>query len=285
MTGDAHLGVPAGGPGSGRARYGVAMGLFQDGRLSAAQLEAYRIAAADDAGDPAVVLAERGLPLPRATPADAARALRHLLDEAGRYIATLTGPGIAEVRQGLAPAWGQQPQARAAAANPVVAAHLDTALAALRQTHAALAHAIAAALPHQAWLTYDVYPADRIGPEFARSHAYATLIGAEGNFPSDEFDFGLFLIAPHVLYRDHHHVAPELYAPLTGPHGWRFGPGRPLSIKPAHVPVWNPPHRPHLTKVGPVPFLCLYAWTRDCDAVAEVLPAPDWPALEAMRLG
>ena len=87
-----------------------------------------------------------------------------------------------------------------------------------------------------------------------------------------------------MLYRDHCHAAPELYAPLTGPHGWRFGPGRPLMVKPAHQPVWNPPYPPHLTKVGPVPFLCLFGWTRDVNEVARVMPAADWPELEALRL-
>jgi hypothetical protein len=50
--------------------------------------------------------------------------------------------------------------------------------------------------------------------------------------------------------------------------------------KPAHVPVWNDPLRPHATKVGAVPFLCLFAWTRDVNSPAEVLPAPDWPDIE-----
>jgi hypothetical protein len=95
---------------------------------------------------------------------------------------------------------------------------------------------------------------------------------------------GLFVIAPQVLYRDHRHRASELYAPLTGPHGWRFGVQRPLRTLPAHRPVWNEPFAPHLTKVGPTPFLCLYAWTRDVNAGAEILPATDWSALETLRL-
>jgi hypothetical protein len=87
-----------------------------------------------------------------------------------------------------------------------------------------------------------------------------------------------------VLYRDHCHQAPELYAPLTGSHGWRFKPGAPLTVKQAHEPVWNEPNRPHLTKVGRVPFLALYCWTRDNDKPARVLHASDWAELEAMRL-
>ncbi len=61
-------------------------------------------------------------------------------------------------------------------------------------------------------------------------------------------------------------------------------PDRPLVVKPAHRPVWNEPFRPHLTKVGPVPFLALFGWTRDVNDPARVLPATDWPSLEALRL-
>ena len=42
------LGIALGDPGSARARYGRAMALYQSGRITPDQLEAYRIAAADD---------------------------------------------------------------------------------------------------------------------------------------------------------------------------------------------------------------------------------------------
>lgn len=284
MSGDGLLGVPLGGAGSARQRYGVAMGLYQAGVLSPAQLEAYRVAAGNDAASPAALLVERGLPVPEVVMPNPAALLWQLLVESDRYLAALPGPGIAEVRQGMALARGGWPQPAAGSGNAVVTQHLPAALATLAPGFPALATAIAAAVPHLGWITYDDYPADQIGPDFGRSHAFASLIGAAGNFVADDFDFGLFLIAPHVLYRDHRHRAPELYAPLTGPHGWRFAPGAALHLKPAHQPVWNLPLQPHLTKVGPVPFLALYCWTADTAAPAEVVPADDWPELEALRL-
>jgi Dimethlysulfonioproprionate lyase len=259
--------------------------MYQAGQISAAQLEAYRVAAGNDGDGPAALFAERGLPLPPATVTNAGQALQTLLDEADRYITTLPGPGIAEVRTGLAAQDLGSPKPAATSANAVVASHMAAALAPLSLTHPALAQAIDAALPHLGWITYDSYPLDQIGPAFGRAHAYTTLVGAEGNFVGKDFDLGLFLIAPHTLYRDHRHLAPELYAPLTGPHGWRFGPNGPLHLKPAHQPVWNDPLCPHLTKVGPLPFLALYCWIRDTEGPAEVLPAEDWAQLEAMRLG
>ena len=66
-----------------------------------------------------------------------------------------------------------------------------------------------------------------------------------------------------LFYRDHHHAAPELYAPLTGPHGWRFKPGDPLDWKEADVPVWNNPWEPRATMTGDIPFLAIFCWTKD----------------------
>lgn len=54
------LGVPVG-PGSGRQRYAVAMGLYMTGRLSAEHLECYRIAAAQDHCGPEQVFADLGV--------------------------------------------------------------------------------------------------------------------------------------------------------------------------------------------------------------------------------
>lgn len=58
------LGLALGGKGSGRARYGRAMMLYVQGGMDAAQLEAYRVAAAHDRLHPALFLADRGLAVP-----------------------------------------------------------------------------------------------------------------------------------------------------------------------------------------------------------------------------
>ncbi len=223
--------------------------------------------------------------MPDNCPADAGDAVRTLIDEADRYLATLPGPGVAEVRAGIA-AWraGPATTADATTTHPVVSAFLPEALARLGRDRPALAFAIAAAAAALEWRAYDLYPPAAIGADFAAGHAYARIIGDGAAVPARDFDLGLFLIAPHVLYRDHWHPAPELYAPLTGPHGWRFASGAPLVVKGAHEPVWNPSSQPHATKVGSAPFLCLYGWTRDVDLPAHVIPADDWPTLEELCL-
>jgi hypothetical protein len=64
------LDAPLGQSGSGRVRYGAAMALYAQGQISAEVLEVYRIASAHDGRDPAVMLREMGLPVPKigATP-------------------------------------------------------------------------------------------------------------------------------------------------------------------------------------------------------------------------
>lgn len=58
------LGIALGGTGSARMRYGRAMAVYQQGEMDAAQLEAYRVAAAHDRLHPALFLMDRGLPVP-----------------------------------------------------------------------------------------------------------------------------------------------------------------------------------------------------------------------------
>ncbi|GAB1362198.1 hypothetical protein MASR1M32_14340 [Rhodobacter sp.] len=241
-------------------------------------------AAADDLRPPLEVLEDRKLPVPDDPPATAEDLVRALVEEADRYLAGLPGPGVTEVRTLIA-RWRDGPvRLPVVSPNAVVDRYLTSALEAV-PGQPALTGAIAAAAPHLRWIIYDGYPPQEVGTDFIRSHAFCSLIGEAASIPAQDFDLGIFLIAPHVLYRDHAHPAPELYAPLTGPHGWRFGPDRPLVQKPAHRPVWNPAHQPHLTKVGAVPFLCLFGWTRDVWLPAHMIPASDWPELERLRLG
>ncbi|MEH7828709.1 dimethylsulfonioproprionate lyase family protein [Gemmobacter denitrificans] len=276
-----YINAPLGQPGSGRVRYGAAMALYRAGRMTADMLEVYRVASAHDARDPLAVLRERGLPLPEISMTQSPVA--RLYASARDYLLTLDHPGSAEVRAGLSPDPGAE-RAMPSRQNAVVAHWLQPALALVAKDQPELAAALGGASGHLEWITYDAYPRDQIGEAFAMGHAYAAIRGGDAPFAATEFELGVFLIAPGVLYRDHRHAAPELYAPLTGPHGWRFGVDRPLIVKPAHQPVWNPPHQPHLTKVGSVPFLCLFVWTKDVNEEAVVIPAADWAALEAITL-
>lgn len=272
------LQTPLGVPGSARLRYGAAMTLYSTGAISVDVLEVYRSCASLDAQNPLDLLAEYQLPSP------ACALITAMLIQIDHYLSTLQGQGIADVRLGITNALNAKIDPKTPKQNPVVGLQLETALKMASGQVPLLCATIAAAADHLNWITYDGYDPKDIGKDFAQGHAFTSIIGKDAPVFAQDFDLGLFLIAPHVLYRDHNHAAPELYAPLTGPHGWRFGPHTPLVIKPAHQPIWNPPFTPHLTKVGPVPFLCIFAWTADVDAPAKVIPAEDWVALETLRL-
>ena len=198
----------------------------------------------------------------------AAEAISDLLHEIDQHLAAFDHAGIREVQNGIA-RWSGGPHAPVVPRRLPPCDLLPEALATLGNT--SLARAITAALPHLCWVTYDAYPRDEIGAAFSDGHAFASLIG-EGTFhPAEDFDLGLFIIAANTLYRDHHHKAPELYLPLTGPHGWRFLPDKSFHQQPANQPVWNEPWAPHATMTGEIPFLCIFAWTRDVNDPAKVI--------------
>lgn len=253
--------VPPGVPGSGRQRYAAAMTFHAAGLLGDGALEAYRIASPLDHEPPARVFSARAEAVPGAT------ALAALPAAVAEYLAPL--PGTAEARAAIA---RMAPVPPVAGESGLAARHLGPALAALRRRRASFARALAAAAPWLDWAPY-LYPGGAAGPAFDAGNTYAPLAAGP------DCEMGLFLIAPGVFYRDHAHAAPELYAPLTGPHGWRFAPGGPLTARRAHLPVWNPPHRPHAIKAGRVAFLCLYVWTADIDALPYLIAADDWERL------
>jgi hypothetical protein len=203
--------------------------------------------------------------------------IRNLVAEIETYLLQLNSPNIAIVLEGLKK-WASGRVAPVQGCLLPICDHLDIALDAMRRT--SLASAIADARPFLSWVRYEGYSSDEIGARFADIHAFASIIGQGCALEATDFDLGLFLIAPNYFYRDHQHAAPELYAPLTGPHGWRFKPGDPFVWKEAHEPVWNPAWQPHATMTGDTPFLSIFCWTKDVALPAKVIPSPDWPTLE-----
>lgn len=209
-------------------------------------------------------------------------AIRALIAAIEDYLSPFEGPGLADVRAGIA-RWKDGPLRDVQPSRIPAVSHVETALAAMHADSraAALAKAIEAAMPFLGWTSYSPYPRDVIGGYYADNHTMASIIGSEGQIFAEDFDLGLFGFAANTLYRDHRHAAPELYAPLTGPNGWRFRSGDPLVWRPAHEPVWNEAWAPHAFRSGPLPYLCVFGWTRDVAIPAEMIVEPDWAELEA----
>jgi hypothetical protein len=209
-------------------------------------------------------------------------AIRNLIAALDSYLARFDAPGIADVRAGIA-RFGNGPLRDIAPQRIEPTRHIDTALEWMKANgEPDLAATIHAAMPYLAWGAYDPYPRAEIGDRYAENHCATVLIGGNGIIAADDFDLGLFGFGPDTVYRDHHHAAPELYAPMTGPNGWRFASGQPLVWKPAHQPVWNEAWAQHAFKSGPVPFLCVYGWTRDVNIPARMIVEPDWADLDTV---
>lgn len=150
-------------------------------------------------------------------------------------------------------------------------------LAPLREALAAAKHAL-----H--WRVDDggFYPAGAdLGEGYIQGNMHALLAGPQdAPFRTPDFLLGYFLLQPQVLYRDHKHLSPEVYVPLTGPTGWRFGQGPWRDIAAGSL-VYNAPEVVHATRVYDAPFLAIFAWLRDIHHRCEVVQHPDWALIEA----
>jgi hypothetical protein len=207
------------------------------------------------------------------------KSLLHLVEAVEDYLASNGGPGTQELCAALPIASSRAVRPTPVSAEPMCG-FLDEALSCIEGADE-LRAAIESARSFLCWVTYDLYPRAEIGPYFPAAHAFASLVGPGAPVAAEDVDLGLFLIAPKTLYRDRHHAAPELYAPLTGPHRWRFGADTSWIEQPAHRTVWNEPWAVHATLTGEKPFLCIYGWTRDINVPARVVHAADWNMIEA----
>lgn len=207
-------------------------------------------------------------------------AIRTLIADIDTYLGRFDGPGISDVRTGIA-RWRDGPMRDVNPARIRQTDHIDAALDWMETSgERSLATAIRNAMPYLQWQAYDPYPRDLIGDAYAENHCMASLIGGAGHIGADDFDLGLFGFGANILYRDHRHAAPELYAPLTAPHGWRFRSGADLDWRSNFQPVWNEAWAQHAFKSGPTPFLCFFGWTRDVNIPAEMIFEPDWAEVE-----
>ncbi|WP_306112995.1 MULTISPECIES: dimethylsulfonioproprionate lyase family protein [unclassified Roseovarius] len=123
-----------------------------------------------------------------------------------------------------------------------------------------------------------------VGHGYRSGNMHALLIGPEDcPFQADDFLLGFFLLAPNTLYRDHNHLAPEIYIPLTGPSGWRFEQGAWEDHFPGEM-IYNAPGVVHATRVYETPFFALFAWSQDVESACNVVFADDWESIETELL-
>lgn len=135
--------------------------------------------------------------------------------------------------------------------------HLDRAIEIAPQAERPLVQLLAR---HRAALRWgQTYTASDFGEHFIDNYGWLELFGTRGHFENDRLAAGFLILGPHILYPDHHHVAEELYVPLTGGTEWRKGEGD-FTPRAAGAVIHHPSNVNHAMRTGAEPLLALYIW-------------------------
>ncbi|MGT2465733.1 dimethylsulfonioproprionate lyase family protein [Mesorhizobium atlanticum] len=97
--------------------------------------------------------------------------------------------------------------------------------------------------------------------------------GMRGHFVNDEVAAGLLILGPDILYPDHHHIAEEIYIPLTGGTEWRMGEGD-FNVRDAGEVIHHASNVSHAMRTDKEPLMALYLW-RGGPLAHEVHDRPD----------
>lgn len=103
------------------------------------------------------------------------------------------------------------------------------------------------------------YSSADFGPDFMRRYGWTEIFGTRGHFVNDRLAGGFLLLGPGVTYPDHHHVAEEVYVPLTGGTEWRMS-GAEFAVRGAGEVIHHRSSVSHAMRTGAEPLLALYLW-------------------------
>jgi mannose-6-phosphate isomerase-like protein (cupin superfamily) len=103
------------------------------------------------------------------------------------------------------------------------------------------------------------YTATDFGEAFVENYGWLEVFGTRGHFTNERVAAGLLILGPNLLYPDHHHLAEEIYIPLTGGTGWCKGGGLFVERDAGEV-VHHPSNVSHAMRTGAEPLLALYLW-------------------------
>lgn len=103
------------------------------------------------------------------------------------------------------------------------------------------------------------YTAEDFGQRFLDNYGWLEVFGTRGHFVNDGVAGGFLMLGPGVTYPDHHHVAAEIYVPLTGGTEWRMGEGA-FRRREAGEVIHHRSDVGHAMRTGEEPLLALYLW-------------------------
>ena len=103
------------------------------------------------------------------------------------------------------------------------------------------------------------YGSGDFGVDFLARYGWVELFGTRGHFVSDVLAGGFLLLGPGILYPDHHHIAEEIYVPLTPGSLWsRDGGG--FEARKAGEIIHHPSGIRHAMQTTDRPLVALYLW-------------------------
>ena len=152
--------------------------------------------------------------------------------------------------------WAMAPRRLDPRSLPCVA-HLSNVLTHVGETERALVRLIVENAQSLSW--GQTYRAEDFGEAFLRNYGWMELFGTRGHFVNDRFAGGFLLLGPHIDYPNHHHIAEEIYIPLTGGAEWRAG-DTGFRKRAAGEVIHHPSNIVHAIRTGDAPLLAFYLW-------------------------
>ena len=103
------------------------------------------------------------------------------------------------------------------------------------------------------------YTSADFGQKFMDNYGWLEVFGTRGHFENAEVAGGFLILGPGIEYPDHHHVAEELYIPITRGTEWRMGGGA-WRHRAAGEVIHHASNVSHAMRTGDEPLLALYLW-------------------------
>jgi hypothetical protein len=122
-------------------------------------------------------------------------------------------------------------------------------------------HMLLAALveAHDALDWRQTYSAEDMGADFLDNYGWVEVFGTRGHFECDAMAGGFLVLGPETFYPDHHHVAEEIYIPLTGGSLWSKD-GAPFALRAQAELIHHPSDIWHAVRTAAEPLVALYLW-------------------------
>lgn len=103
------------------------------------------------------------------------------------------------------------------------------------------------------------YSATDFGEAFLARYGWVELFGTRGHFESNVMAGGFLLLGPEIHYPDHHHVAEEIYIPLTPGSLWSKDGGAFVARDVGEI-IHHPSNIRHAMRTEMEPLVALYLW-------------------------